>query len=138
MFKLLRKVTFLSLIAVVLALILAPTNPHFPASHPDVWDFGFPVRHRFFNVNGIRLHVLDTAAENDTRNDSVMLFLHGFPQFSGMWWKHLQYFSSNGHRCVALDQRGYYVSEKPAGVAAYEMSNVPLFCNQACGADMGS
>ncbi|MEM9140440.1 MAG: alpha/beta fold hydrolase, partial [Pseudomonadota bacterium] len=48
----------------------------------------------------------------------VMLFLHGFPQFSAMW-RGLMADLSDRFFCVAPDQRGYNLSSKPPQTDAY-------------------
>lgn len=75
---------------------------------------------RFFEVNGITLH----AAIAGPPEGKVMLFLHGFPEFSLGWKKQLEFFSEKGFRVVAPDQRGYNLSSKPKGVKAYRIENL--------------
>lgn len=48
----------------------------------------------------------------------MMLFLHGFPEYSGMWTRVMKPLSQRFF-CVAPDQRGYATSSKPKGVEAY-------------------
>lgn len=48
----------------------------------------------------------------------MLLFLHGFPEFSGAWEEMFARLSDDFY-CVAPDQRGYGRSDKPLGVAAY-------------------
>ena len=72
---------------------------------------------RFFEVNGIRLH---TAVAGPPEG-KIMLFLHGFPEFSLGWRKQLLFFAEKGYRVIAPDQRGYNLSSKPKGVKAYRI-----------------
>jgi pimeloyl-ACP methyl ester carboxylesterase len=70
-------------------------------------------------VNGIDLFVRsvgDPAAP-------LVLFLHGFPEYSGAWDKVLPAFAAQFH-AVAPDQRGYGRSSKPAGLEAYRVKNL--------------
>ncbi len=70
-------------------------------------------------VNGIDLFVRslgDPAAP-------LVLFLHGFPEFSGAWDEVLPAFASDFH-AVAPDQRGYARSSKPEGLDAYRVKNL--------------
>lgn len=46
-----------------------------------------------------------------------------------MWIDYLIEFSKLGYLAVAMDQRGYYVSEKPAGFSNYSISVV---CQSMC------
>jgi pimeloyl-ACP methyl ester carboxylesterase len=71
------------------------------------------------SVNGIDLFVRsvgDPAAP-------LILFLHGFPEYSGAWDEVLPAFAAQFH-AVALDQRGYARSSKPEGVEAYRVKNL--------------
>ncbi len=74
----------------------------------------------FFEVNGVRLH----AAVAGPENGKVMLFLHGFPEFSLGWKNQLEFFAGKGFRVIAPDQRGYNLSSKPKGVKAYCFENM--------------
>lgn len=47
-----------------------------------------------------------------------MIFLHGFPEYSGMWDAALEHFGRS-RLAVAPDQRGYNRSSKPAAVRDY-------------------
>jgi pimeloyl-ACP methyl ester carboxylesterase len=77
------------------------------------------MRHEMLAVNGIDLHVRamgDPAAP-------LLLFLHGFPEYSGAWDEVLPAFSGRFH-AVAPDQRGYARSSKPDRVEAYRVKNL--------------
>ena len=52
-----------------------------------------------------------------------MLFLHGFPEFWYAWKHQLNEFSKD-HRAVAVDMRGYNLSEKPDDLPAYRLETV--------------
>jgi pimeloyl-ACP methyl ester carboxylesterase len=54
----------------------------------------------------------------------LLVFLHGFPEFWYGWRNQLQYFAERGFRVCAPDQRGYNLSEKPAGVASYRLETL--------------
>jgi pimeloyl-ACP methyl ester carboxylesterase len=49
-----------------------------------------------------------------------IIFLHGFPE-SHRTWRHQIAALSDRHFCIAPDQRGYAGSDKPEGVAAYQV-----------------
>jgi epoxide hydrolase 4 len=53
----------------------------------------------------------------------LVVMIHGFPDFSGSWSK-LMPALADGYRVAALDTRGYNLSDKPQGVAAYAMPNL--------------
>src|SRR5687767_6946278 len=78
-----------------------------------------PMRTETLHVNGIDLHVRavgDPAAP-------LVLFLHGFPEFSGAWDEVLPAFADRYH-AVAPDQRGYGGSSKPEGVDVYRIKHL--------------
>jgi pimeloyl-ACP methyl ester carboxylesterase len=72
---------------------------------------------QYAKVNGLRLHFVSQG------KGPLILFLHGFPEFWYEWKDQLPEFARD-HRAVALDMRGYNLSEKPAGVDAYQMKNL--------------
>jgi pimeloyl-ACP methyl ester carboxylesterase len=73
------------------------------------------IEHRFVAANGLRFHVAtagDPAAP-------LVVFLHGFPELWAAWHAQLVEFGRD-HFAIAPDQRGYNLSDKPEGVAAYK------------------
>ena len=75
------------------------------------------VRRASITANGVKLHYV-TQGEG-----SLMLMLHGFPEFWYSWRHQLPEFAKD-YQVVALDLRGYNDSEKPEGVAAYGMGEL--------------
>lgn len=73
--------------------------------------------HHTERINGIRLHYV-TGGTQGTR--PLILFLHGFPEFWYAWKEQLNEFGHD-HFAVALDMRGYNLSDKPQGVEQYRM-----------------
>lgn len=73
----------------------------------------------FVTVSGRDFHVL-TAGD---RSSPALLFLHGFPEFSGAWSGMLERLS-DAFFCIAPDQRGYGQSWRPAEVEAYEVQHL--------------
>lgn len=69
-------------------------------------------------VNGIRLHYVEAG------QGPLVLLLHGFPDFWRSWWYQIPALAAAGFRVIAPDMRGYNLSEKPAGVAAYHIDNL--------------
>lgn len=53
----------------------------------------------------------------------LVLFLHGFPEYSGAWDEVLPALGAQFH-AVAPDQRGYARSSKPEGVDAYRIKHL--------------
>lgn len=76
------------------------------------------IEHHIAHVNGLDLHYV--AAGNGS---SVVVLLHGFPEF---WysWRHQIAPLAETHRVIALDQRGYNTSSKPNGVKAYALPHL--------------
>ena len=70
------------------------------------------IRHDYANVNGVRLHYAMTGS------GKLMLFVHGFPEFWYAWKDQLAEFGRD-HCAVALDMRGYNLSDKPEAVEQY-------------------
>jgi epoxide hydrolase 4 len=54
-------------------------------------------------------------------NGPVVVLLHGFPEFWYSWRKQIAPLASAGFRVIVPDQRGYNLSSKPRGVAAYSI-----------------
>jgi epoxide hydrolase 4 len=73
-------------------------------------------RDEYVNTNGIRFHCLTGGKAGE-----LVMFLHGFPEFSYEWKDQLQEFGKD-HRVVAPDLRGYNLSDKPAALDAYRVS----------------
>ena len=67
------------------------------------------------STNGIRLHVVQSGP----RDHPLVILLHGFPEFSRSWRQQIPALVSAGYRVWAPDQRGYNLSDKPDGIAAY-------------------
>jgi pimeloyl-ACP methyl ester carboxylesterase len=75
------------------------------------------IEHTFLQANGIRLHV----ALSGPREGLPVLLLHGFPEMWMGWRKQIPALAGAGYRVIAPDQRGYNLSDKPRGIAAYKV-----------------
>jgi pimeloyl-ACP methyl ester carboxylesterase len=62
----------------------------------------------YLQANGVRLHYVAAG------DGPLVLLLHGFPEFWYSWRAQLPALAAAGHRAVALDLRGYNLSDKPA------------------------
>jgi len=62
-----------------------------------------------------------------------MLFVHGFPEFWYSWRHQLREFSKD-YWCVAIDMRGYNLSDKPKGIGAYRISYLAQDVREVVGA----
>ncbi len=67
--------------------------------------------------DGIRLHAVVSGPEAGP----LVVLLHGFPEFWYSWRQQIPVLADAGYCAVAPDQRGYNLSDKPAGVYAYRL-----------------
>ena len=77
-------------------------------------------RHITVPTNGIRLH----AVEAGDANAPLVVLLHGFPEFWFAWKEHIGPLVQAGFRVVALDQRGYNLSDHPRGILSYTLDKL--------------
>jgi len=54
----------------------------------------------------------------------LVVLVHGFPDYWATWKPLMAELSAAGYRTAALDNRGYNLSDKPEGEAAYAMPNL--------------
>jgi pimeloyl-ACP methyl ester carboxylesterase len=71
----------------------------------------------YAEVNGVRLHYV-TAGDG-----RLVLFLHGFPEFWYAWREQMRALAPE-YQAVAVDMRGYNLSDKPEGEDAYRMEHL--------------
>lgn len=76
-----------------------------------------PLEFRVHHINGIALHVVLAGPASG----KPLIFLHGFPEFWFAWRHQIDHFVTSGYRVIVPDQRGYNLSDKPAGVASYSI-----------------
>jgi pimeloyl-ACP methyl ester carboxylesterase len=73
-----------------------------------------------YATNGdVRLHY----AAAGPKDAPLVVMIHGFPDFWMTWRKQIDALD-DVYRVAAMDQRGYNLSDKPAGVDAYAMPNL--------------
>ena len=68
----------------------------------------------YAKVNGVKLHYVVQG------KGPLIVFLHGFPEFWYAWKDLLPEFARD-HRALALDMRGYNLSDQPVVVDAYKV-----------------
>lgn len=61
------------------------------------------------------------VAEAGELDHPLVILLHGFPDSWQTWHRQMAALVSNGFRVLAPNQRGYGRSDKPAGIAAYDI-----------------
>lgn len=73
------------------------------------------IEHGYADNNGVKIHYAVTG------EGPLVIMIHGFPDF---WysWRHQMNGLRDSYRVVAIDQRGYNLSDKPEGVENYDMS----------------
>ena len=76
------------------------------------WD------HQYAVVNGVRLHYVECGS------GPLVILLHGFPEFWYAWRYQIPALAAAGYRVIALDQRGYNLSDKPKGVRHYRLDSL--------------
>ncbi|HMV87817.1 MAG TPA: alpha/beta hydrolase [Blastocatellia bacterium] len=101
----------LTLAAFSLMLLLLPC-----ASALAAEDIESKVENGYADSNGVKIHY---AALGDKKNPLVVM-IHGFPDYWYTWRDQMAALSSD-YYCVAIDQRGYNLSDKPKGVENYDM-----------------
>ncbi len=79
-------------------------------------DIESRVENGYADSGGVKIHY---AALGDKKNPLVVM-IHGFPDYWYTWRDQMAALSSD-YYCVAIDQRGYNLSDKPKGVENYDM-----------------
>ncbi len=74
-----------------------------------------PLQHRYADLGDVRMHYVEAGPAQGP----LVVLLHGFPEFWYSWRHQLPALAGAGLRVVAPDMRGYNLSDKPAGTAAY-------------------
>lgn len=77
----------------------------------------YPLTHHYVPTNGLRLHVVQAGPADGP----LVVLLHGFPEYWASWRAQLAALAGAGYRVWAPDQRGYNLSDKPPGIAAYAL-----------------
>jgi pimeloyl-ACP methyl ester carboxylesterase len=72
------------------------------------------VREGYAELGDVRLHYVEAG------EGPLIVLLHGFPEFWYGWRLQIQPLAAAGFRVVAPDMRGYNLSSRPKGVAAYD------------------
>jgi epoxide hydrolase 4 len=82
----------------------------------DLWD---RVEHHNADSSGVKIHYVALG------KGPLIVMIHGFPDFWYTWRNQMDALSAH-YRVVAVDQRGYDLSDRPAGIEQYAM---PLLVN---------
>lgn len=73
--------------------------------------------HHTAHVNGINIHYVSEGS------GPLILFAHGFPEFWYAWKEQLKEFGKD-HQVVALDMRGYNLTDKPQEIEQYRVAHL--------------
>lgn len=78
-------------------------------------DLDEKVEHGYAENNGVKIHYASLGS------GPLVVMIHGFPDF---WysWRHQMEGLAGSYQVVAVDQRGYNLSDKPKGVENYDVS----------------
>lgn len=95
---------------VLCGLLLAPCL--LPALSPD---FDAKVKHGYANSNGVKIHYATLGS------GPLVIMIHGFPDFWYTWREQMEGLADK-FQTVAIDQRGYNLSDKPSGAENYDMN----------------
>ncbi|MBX3731307.1 MAG: alpha/beta hydrolase [Verrucomicrobiae bacterium] len=75
------------------------------------------VTHGFATNNGVRLHYARLG------EGPLVVLIHGFPDF-WLTWRGVMEALAGDYEVVAYDQRGFNLSDRPGGEAAYDMAEL--------------
>jgi epoxide hydrolase 4 len=76
------------------------------------------LRDGYTELSEVRLHYVEAG------DGPLVVLLHGFPEFWFSWRFQISALAAAGFRVVAPDMRGYNLSARPAGVAAYDIDRL--------------
>lgn len=84
---------------------------------PDPFAEGLGYSSQYVRVNDLDFHYVERG------KGDVILFLHGYPFFWYAWHNMMQRFAPT-HRVIAVDNRGYNLSDKPEEPHDYHISKL--------------
>jgi pimeloyl-ACP methyl ester carboxylesterase len=102
-----RKITVAGVIAVAMTLALT-ANAAPAAKFED----------HYVQNGAVKIHYVTEG------KGPLVVLVHGFPDYWATWKPLMATLSAAGYRTAALDMRGYNLSDKPQGEAAYAMPNL--------------
>jgi len=73
---------------------------------------------RYAENGGVKIHYVVSG------RGPLVVLIHGFPDYWATWKPLMKTLNAAGYRTAALDNRGYNLSDKPQGEAAYAMPNL--------------
>jgi pimeloyl-ACP methyl ester carboxylesterase len=94
----------------------SPTAPEGSMSLSADQNLPSDLREGYADVGDQRLHYVEAG------EGPLVVLLHGFPEFWYGWRLQIKPLADAGFRVVVPDTRGYNLSSKPDGVAAYDVA----------------
>jgi len=76
------------------------------------------VEHGYADSGGVKIHYTSLGS------GPLMVMMHGFPDYWYTWRYQMEVLSED-YQCVAIDLRGYNLSDKPRGVDNYAIHGPP-------------
>lgn len=73
---------------------------------------------RYVETNGIRMAVYEAGA------GPAIVLLHGFPELAHSWRNQIPALVDAGYRVIAPDLRGYGLTDRPAAVEDYDLTQI--------------
>jgi len=80
-------------------------------------DIESRVEHGMADSGGVKIHY----AALGPKAGPLVVMVHGFPDFWFTWRAQMDALAAQGYRCVAMDLRGFNLSDQPKGVENYDM-----------------
>jgi pimeloyl-ACP methyl ester carboxylesterase len=77
-------------------------------------DFDSQVKHGYADSNGVKIHYATAGS------GPLVVMIHGFPDYWYTWRRQMEGLADK-FQVVAIDQRGYNLSDKPKGVENYDI-----------------
>src|SRR5262249_48235057 len=106
-----RYPSFLALCTFVWLFLVAPPAQEFAFAAES--DFEARVTHGYATNNGVKIHYTSLG------QGPLIVMIHGFPDYWFTWRNQMEALSKS-FRTVAIDLRGYNLSDKPKGVESYD------------------
>ena len=82
--------------------------------HGAAADIDDRVKHGYADSNGVKIHYASLGS------GPLVVMIHGFPDYWYTWRRQMEGLADK-FQVVAIDQRGYNLSDKPAGVENYDV-----------------
>ena len=111
-FTMMRRDAVIAALLVGLSLLTSPGVR--AADDPAMLDIERKVTHGYATNDGVRIHYAQLG------QGPLVVMIHGFPD-CWLTWRVQMAALAKDHEVVAIDQRGYNLSDRPKGVENYEM-----------------